>query len=1132
MKVHDFRFAKITRLEIGVTKPIFTTNQKLQSLFTEAGDVAYKYNEIIKKRSNEDSSYLSPGKIHATAVLHLLYQNVLSTYLTDINPDLFSRIMPLVGESDEMLGVLDFYRKNFPSPLLDSLKVDSITELEETIRGFFIHQVMISNPALVKAAKPLVSPDNINFPKTAKALQSLVGSYTKDFSRLAGDDEDDIFSFLTKPSRLYPNSLQEQIRYILREWGYLLSEELRRMLQSGLDFIAEEEKEHGTGFGPGGPAPMEVPDYSGLYNEYEAFSSDTNWMPRVVMMAKCTLVWLDQLSKWYKKEIKTLDQIPEQELDNLRDRGFTALWLIGLWERSEASKRIKIQCGNPDAEASAYSLKDYEIASSIGGWKALEVLREKCEARGIRLASDMVPNHTGLDSNWMYDHPEYFVSQDYSPFPSYTFNGPDLSDNPDIEIKIEDHYYSKTDAAVTFRRVDKRTGETRYVFHGNDGTTMPWNDTAQLDYLNPITREAVIQKIIHVAKNFPIIRFDAAMTLAKRHIQRLWYPKPGTGGDIAGRFVHAISEEEFNRRIPQEFWREVVDRIAVEAPDTLLLAEAFWMLEGYFVRTLGMHRVYNSAFMNMLKNQENQKYRMAIKNTLAFEPEILKRYVNFMNNPDEETAIAQFGDGNRYFSICTILSTLPGLPMFGHGQIEGFHEKYGMEYKRAYWDEKPNDWLIGEHYRKIFPLLRKRYLFSGVEHFNMYDAWNNGHVEESIFAYVNGSDEERTLVIVNNQYERVHANIKIAAPKLRKNGEDKFTEQISLADNLGLRFGGRRYVIYENFSTGLTYLEPSIKFFEEGYSFTIDGYDSTVLWNIREVEDIDGSYEKLYRFLGGNGIKNINIAIALLRLEPIYKIMDGFRSPAFFKSIETILLGESTMQNERSLLLSIAEIYTKLSAVSNTLDPACLETLPQAPAEINPALMISQIKTLSKLFRKDSKSSIFGKYAKLCPELSTIVAAAIVIKPFITEDCATEKEALIAVDKLLLTHFFENRMELLGFSEDDMHQIMHEAALFSVMGYTLRPYLNREPLEIFTFLMKNKVVREAVKCNVYQKITWYNKELVQSLILLSALSILVMNPENKKFDADAYITYLLKKEANAEYKLEELLMPDAESEDN
>jgi hypothetical protein len=134
--------------------------------------------------------------------------------------------------------------------------------------------------------------------------------------------------------------------------------------------------------------------------------------------------------------------------------------------------------------------------------------------------------------------------------------------------------------------------------------------------------------------------------------------------------------------MPHEFWREVVDRVAVEVPGTLLLAEAFWLLEGYFVRTLGMHRVYNSAFMNMLRDEENAKYRSYLKKTIEFDPDILKRYVNFMSNPDERTAIDQFGDGDKYFGVCTMLATLPGLPMFGHGQIEGFTEKYGMEYKR------------------------------------------------------------------------------------------------------------------------------------------------------------------------------------------------------------------------------------------------------------------------------------------------------------------------------------------------------------------------------------------------------------------------------------------------------------------
>ena len=119
-----------------------------------------------------------------------------------------------------------------------------------------------------------------------------------------------------------------------------------------------------------------------------------------------------------------------------------------------------------------------------------------------------------------------------------------------------------------------------------------------------------------------------------------------------------MSQEEFDALMPNEFWREVVDRVAAEVPGTLLLAEAFWLLEGYFVRTLGMHRVYNSAFMNMMRDEENAKYRSYLKKTIEFDPDIMKRYVNFMSNPDERTAIDQFGDGDKYFGVCTLLATL------------------------------------------------------------------------------------------------------------------------------------------------------------------------------------------------------------------------------------------------------------------------------------------------------------------------------------------------------------------------------------------------------------------------------------------------------------------------------------------
>ena len=1125
MERRDLRIPLITRERIKVGGAVFPTDESLDLLYREASLLSYRYNTELKK-SGAESGFVSPGKLHASAVLHLIYQLVLSARMGDGQSDFFTRRIATVASNDELSDALGFYSRTFPSPALEDRKPDAATRMTENMRGFFIHQVLLQNPALIAAAKPFVSPDQIVYPPEFKALSSILSSYVKDDLRNGKPNTDDIFTMLQLPARLYPNSLEEQIRYILREWSAFLPADLIRLLEISMDYIREEEKDRG-GVGGGG-GPTEVTDYSESdLNEYEAFSDDSNWMPRVVMMAKCTLVWLDQLSKQYKRSITRLDQIPDEELDLLRERGFTALWLIGLWERSTASKTIKNLCGNPDAEASAYSLRDYEIAGSIGGWEALDNLRTRCRQRGIRLASDMVPNHTGIDGNWVYEHPDYFIQQDWPPFPSYTYNGPDLSTNPDYEVKIEDHYYNRTDAAVTFMLRDKRSGQTRYIFHGNDGTSMPWNDTAQLDYLNPVTREAVIQKIIHVARNFPIIRFDAAMTLAKRHIQRLWYPKPGHGGDIAGRAGYAMSDEDFNRRIPQEFWREVVDRVAVEAPDTLLLAEAFWMMEGYFVRTLGMHRVYNSAFMNMLKNQENQKYRLGIKNTLVFEPEILKRYVNFMNNPDEETAIAQFGDGDKYFAVCTLLATLPGLPMVGHGQIEGYHEKYGMEYRRAYYNEQPNGWLVGEHYRRIFPLFRRRYLFSGVEYFQLYDCYNqNGGVEESVYAFVNGIDTERTLILVNNQYERCGGTISVSVPKLKKDRDTRTTVTTKLADNLGLTFGGKNYALLDCFSDGLTYIIPSMQLYDEGFSFSLDGYEARVYWNIRQVEDTDGSYERLWRMYGRKGISNISKAVALLRLEPLFRAMEPLRSQETLKHLKDLVNGRLSRQGESDLLLSIAECYTTIPEVYETLEEPARGQIRVRPVEIEPKPMVKLMRTLASLFR-DRNGKAFSAWASADSALALTLASALVIRPF--AEGLGIKDAMEEADRLLVDSFFEYEFSELGFGENERRAATHGAAVLIASSAFYRK--GEEAIDLFAPITSDSGIQDLTQCNEYQGEIWYNKEQMQRVILLTALSF-ALTPKAKDFDPDGYIRTLFEKEAASGYKLRELLRKNDEPEED
>ena len=657
-----------------------------------------------------------------------------------------------------------------------------------------------------------------------------------------------------------PESLVGRLLWIREHWPHLIEPALERRLVLAADLVAEEARalhwltnargaeararDAGVTRAKGGRAaqralktdaaapghgPAEAPDYTGLDAEPERFSPDTEWMANVVLQAKSTYVWLDQLSRRHGRAIRTLEAIPDEELDRLAGWGVTGLWLIGVWQRSGASAAIKHRRGNPDAAASAYALDDYRIADDLGGEAAYADLRERAAARGIRLASDMVPNHMGLDSRWVVEHPERFLSVPQSPFPSYAFSGPDLSHDPRVEITLEDHYWDATDAAVVFRRTDRETGEVAYVYHGNDGTSFPWNDTAQLDYLRTDVREAVIQTIIEVARRFPIIRFDAAMVLARRHVRRLWWPEPGAGGGIPSRAEHALGGRAFTTRMPREFWREVVDRVAAEVPGTLLLAEAFWLMEGYFVRTLGMHRVYNSAFMHMLRDENGAGYRKVIRDTLAFDPQVLGRFVNFMTNPDEATALEQFGDGDKYFGTAMVLATLPGLPMLGHGQLEGLGERYGMEFRRALRQEPVNTGLLARHERELVPLLRDRRRFAGASDFQLYDlVAADGAVDEHVLAYSNGRGADRSLVVHHGRFASTRGRIRLAVERavIGRDGERRM-ERATLADALDLPAdpaSAGRSVRFHDPRTGATLTTTVAGVRERGLEIGLDAY--------------------------------------------------------------------------------------------------------------------------------------------------------------------------------------------------------------------------------------------------------------------------------------------------------------------
>ena len=935
--------SRAARVRYSFSDALFSINGNVVFANLAASrEFAHRMNQVRNADAHPELA-AHPGALNAMALIDEALHAVIEEYRRERDPKV---MIDALGFFESRLGresldkaLLSFTDQFPPVPVFQGkIAADKwlAQSTEETPhRAVALEELMMLwlsnlNPAY-KPYDELFNDEQLAvttvYPKITAALREYFETRPK-----FGPENQNLVDMLRAPALASPDDLSGQIAFIQEKWKVILGDFVRRLL-TALDVLKEEQvavwlRYHppvthgGPGWGDqrGDSSERAVPQYRQADYEYEAFSPDVDWMPRTVMMAKSTYVWLDQLSRQYKRNIYRLDHIPDEELDVLARRGFNALWLIGLWERSRASQKIKQMCGNPDAVASAYSLMDYNIAEDLGGEQAYNDLKHRAGQRGIRLASDMVPNHMGIDSRWVVEHPDWFLSLPYSPYPAYRFEGPDVSNDPRVEIKIEDHYFDRTDAAVVFRRRDKWSNDTRYVYHGNDGTSFPWNDTAQLNYLKAEVREGVIQTILHVARMFPIIRFDAAMTLAKIHYQRLWFPQPGTGGAIPSRAEHGLTKEEFDRAMPAEFWRELVDRVAAEVPGTLLLAEAFWLLEGYFVRTLGMHRVYNSAFMNMMRDEENANYRSVIKNTLEFDPEVLKRYVNFMNNPDERTAVDQFGKGDKYFGVCTVMATLPGLPMFGHGQIEGFSEKYGMEFRRAYKNEEPDPWLIARHEREISPLLHRRALFAEVDNFLLYDFYNeSGHVNEDVYAYSNRRGNDRSLVLFNNRYADTRGWIRVSAGYMDKGA--KHVRQKSIGDSFGLSHEHNIFVAFRDALSGMEFLHRSREVAEKGLRVELGAYKSHVFLDWRDIKD-DGvrPWGALCDMLAGRGVPSIEDALRDLELKPVHDALRTLLDPALAKAIVAVTQASTLAKPEPTKTAAKAALPTVEQKTSDLLD--------------------------------------------------------------------------------------------------------------------------------------------------------------------------------------------------------------------
>jgi glycosidase len=1152
----------IAAMEFHVSRAARDRYQFSDTLFSLSGNMIlanFHAAQLLAQKMNDQRDLVrhpeqavKAGQINTMGLIDEILHFVAGMYRKQVNPHVMEQALDALLARHSQQAVDDTLLRfvtEFPPVAVYRGEQEPAAYLNGTTGDIPNRHLVLEELLLLwlANANPASGPFQELFDDTALKTQSaylpVIAGLHEFFERQPpfGPDRQNLVDMLRWPAVAIPLSLSGQLNYILDRWGYLLGEYTYRLLR-GLDVIREEER---PVFG-GGPGPAHVYQFIGteIEREPERFSPDREWMPQCVLIAKNTYVWLDQLSRKHDRRIHRLDQVPDEELDTLARSGFSGLWLIGLWERSRASQKIKQFCGNPEAVASAYSLYEYQIAADIGGEEAYQSLRARAWRRGVRLASDMVPNHMGIDSRWLVEHPDWFISVDQSPFPSYQFTGPDLSSDGRVAITLEDHYFTRTDAAVVFKRVDRATGSTRYVYHGNDGTSMPWNDTAQLNYLNPEVREAVIQTILNVARQFPIIRFDAAMTLTKKHYQRLWFPEPGIGGAIPSRSEHGMTREQFDALMPNEFWREVVDRVAREVPDTLLLAEAFWMMEGYFVRTLGMHRVYNSAFMNMLKNEDNANYRTVMKNTLEFNPEVLKRFVNFMNNPDEDTAVAQFGKDDKYFGVCTLMATLPGLPMFGHGQVEGLTEKYGMEYRRAYRDEKPDVQLVERHEREIFPLLRRRRLFAEVEHFLLYDFFTvDGQANEDVFAYSNQAGGERAVVVYHNKYASTRGWIRTSVGFAGKTGrgEDRAIMQKDLASGLGLQRDPDVYCIFRDHVTGLEYIRSNAELREKGLYLELDAFKYRVFLNFHEVTDSEERpYGRLNEFLDRKGVPSMEEALKEMLLQPIHAPFKELINADVFQQLLEAREGDTPEEAKEVVatlekrLLRLFRAIKQFARASGDERALARQTRRELEVVLRLPEMLEQLSSPSdsQELSENLDEMLRDEPASWCVLLGWAFTHAL---GKLMNDTKFPTQSRAWLDEWLLGRLLAQVFTELGLDEEAARGAI---AVLRILTTHQRWFELEAPEKVRAYKLLETLLRDAdgqhfLQVNRYQDVLWLSKEAFDRLLdwlLLVALIDSAAQPRSKRKGASDHlptdIRTLQKLRAageEAEYQVERLL---------
>ncbi len=342
-----------------------------------------------------------------------------------------------------------------------------------------------------------------------------------------------------------------------------------------------------------------------------------------------TRCWLYELAQPAGKP-STLAEIPNDQFAYWQRLGFTHIWLMGVWScgpplanAASHAHAVLPDFRPEDAVPSPYAVTAYDAAASLGGPGGLRVFRKRLREHGLKLILDFVPNHTSMAHPWTREHPEFYVRSP-GPAPGCFKSG------------------------------------TTWLAHGKDPYFPPWTDTAQLDYRNSATREAMISELFEAAAECDGLRCDMAMLLLNDVFARTWkdFPSP------------PVTPK-------QEFWSDAVAAVRRKFPECLLLAEAYWDVEDRLLN-LGFDFVYDKRVYDHLVARNPSSLATHLRSKPV---SFLARSCHFLENHDEPR-IASLLNPAEHRAASLLILALPGMRLLHEGQLSGATVRASVHLRR------------------------------------------------------------------------------------------------------------------------------------------------------------------------------------------------------------------------------------------------------------------------------------------------------------------------------------------------------------------------------------------------------------------------------------------------------------------